>query len=132
MKIILVIALIFLLQLGVRAQSLTIRGIVTSAVDNSTIGGATVKLVKSLATTLTRSDGSFVIISAKESDTLIITHLNYQAEIIVTGYHLLMPIAVKLQLKARQLEEVIINTGYQHIPKERSTGSFENINTALF
>ena len=36
------------------------------------------------------------------------------------------------QVKEKNLDTVIINTGYQQIPKERATGSFTSISKALF
>lgn len=40
-------------------------------------------------------------------------------------------LVIKLERLANQLEEVVVNTGYQMIPKERSTGSFSMVSEKL-
>lgn len=117
---------VLLLSKFLNAQE--IRGVVTSE-DNSPIAGATVRLIKSESHTLTGQDGKFIITTDFTNDTLIISHINFQVQQIpVTGKAL----TVKLVAKIKQLDPVLINTGYQDIPKERSTGSFERISNSLF
>lgn len=41
-------------------------------------------------------------------------------------------IVVILKADGRQLQEVVVNTGYQKLPQERATGSFELIDNKLF
>lgn len=105
-----------------------IRGIVT-AEDNSPVAGATVRLLKSKLSTLTAEDGKFIITSGINNDTLIISHVNYLMQTIRVTDNF---ITVKLIAKIKELDAVLINTGYQDIPKERSTGSFEKISSELF
>ena len=42
-----------------------------------------------------------------------------------------MPLQVSMAADNRQLDEVIVNTGYQDLPKERATGSFYQIDNKL-
>src|SRR5699024_8862274 len=61
-----------------------------------------------------------------------ISHLSYQDEKIPITWNSATSFDVILKpAEATQLKEVIVNTGYQSIPKERATGSFEKIDGAL-
>lgn len=37
-------------------------------------------------------------------------------------------LAIRMKAKVRELDDVTVNTGYEKVPKERATGSFEFIN----
>ncbi|TGV02123.1 SusC/RagA family TonB-linked outer membrane protein [Flavivirga rizhaonensis] len=70
-------------------------------------------------------DGSYSI-AANVGDTIVFTYLGFKpVEVLIddrTRYD------IKMEPSSLQLDEVeIYSTGYQEIPRERSTGSFENI-----
>ncbi|MGN6416661.1 MAG: TonB-dependent receptor plug domain-containing protein, partial [Pseudobacter sp.] len=92
------------------------------------LSGATIQNRNSKISVTSLQDGSFTI-SAEEGDIVVVSYVGYEpAKLTVTSLMIsngslssisLKPYAIKLEEV-----EVTINTGYQHIPKERATGSF--------
>src|SRR5690606_38393924 len=59
------------------------------------------------------------------------TFIGYNA--VESNYSVAVPMRIHLVPKDNQLDEVeVVSTGYQKIPKERATGSFELINKEQF
>jgi TonB-linked SusC/RagA family outer membrane protein len=72
--------------------------------------------------------GKFMIRGAKDTDSLIVTHTGYMPLTVpLRSVSMVDPLLLRLQHDARPLEEVIVSTGLQRIPRERATGSFELI-----
>lgn len=90
--------------------------------------GATVKVKGGTKTTFTTTKGTFAIYGPKKG-ALIISYIGYSSkEITLTGLDPRLQIEVKLIPGANDLGEVnVVSTGYQDLPKERATGSFEVI-----
>lgn len=132
-KLLLYIACFLLTALQAAAQSRYLTGRVVTP-DSRPLAGATVRLAGSPAVS-TDLNGHFrIAVPAAAADSL---HL----EIAYIGYttlHLALrpgdgqPLRIVLMPAANQLEEVVVSTGYQELPKERATGSFEKVNTELF
>lgn len=96
--------------------------------ENDPIADATVVLKGKNIKTSTNENGYFTI-NAGEGDRLAIQIMGYRTtEIPVT-----LPLeTITLQKIEQEIEEVaVIKTGYQNIPKERATGSFVFIDSAL-
>ncbi|MGV3528114.1 MAG: SusC/RagA family TonB-linked outer membrane protein [Flavisolibacter sp.] len=86
------------------------------------IAGATVLLKRTGATIITTADGRFSFPSSGPADTLVVSAVGYTTAYIRNnerGKHTII-----LKTKDTELETVVINTGYQRLPKERITGSF--------
>lgn len=81
----------------------------------------------------TRSDenGFFSLGNFTGSDTLIATHMGYQLLQITLDENTTFPLRLFMEPMVQNLEEVIVNTGYQTTPKERATGSFVKIDNQL-
>lgn len=95
------------------------------------ISFATVTAKQAKLSAVTNEQGYFSMQLSFAADTLVITHTAYETvEIAVAA--LRENKVVELQKKAVLLQEVVVNTGYQFIPKERATGSFSQIDNALF
>lgn len=95
------------------------------------VAGATVMVKGSTYATATDEKGEFRLDEIEETSTLIITGANIETnEVKIRGRE---TIAVKVQTKVAVSETVTItvNTGYQDIPKERATGSFVFIDSAM-
>ncbi|HLP37724.1 SusC/RagA family TonB-linked outer membrane protein [Lacibacter sp.] len=89
----------------------------------------TAKLAKLSA--VTNEQGFFSLRLSFAADTLAVTHTAYETlEIAVEA--LRENAVVEMQKKTISLQEVVVNTGYQVLPKERATGSFARIDNALF
>ncbi|TJZ49867.1 SusC/RagA family TonB-linked outer membrane protein [Sphingobacterium olei] len=108
----------------------TLGGVVRSAADGQTIEGVSVQAGNKY--TLTDKEGRFTITVADAKGVLKIYHIGYTAQTVAydetTTY-----VDITLQPSENQIEEVdVVSTGYQRIPKERATGSFEFVDSALF
>lgn len=99
--------------------------------NNWPVIGATIKVLNSTIATISDEKGHFSI-KANYGDTLLITAIGYTPTKSLVQPNLGF-ITVKLLPNIKQLEEVqIVNTGYQKLPKERATGSFDFIDNRLF
>lgn len=103
-----------------------ISGHVRSAVDNSAVRGASIVLLKSGMQYSSGRDGAFELI-LDTIDTARISYVGYKPYLLPLDPQMATPLDVRLGALDAQLEEVVINTGYYSIPKERSTGSFVHI-----
>lgn len=123
-----VIVIFILLNKTLLGQpAVNITGTILSA-DGHPIAGATIMLKHQSAEATSAIDGSFTIMLGSKNDTLIISHIGYAAkEISIASINAGKPLIVEMDKKSTELEEVIINTGLQHIPKDRATGSFDYI-----
>lgn len=112
----------FIFTERVSGQTLNITGTIKNESDESPILGATIAIKGRLNKTSTDEKGLFTI-RALSSDTLSISAIGYfKFEIPVLAFK---SGVIVLKSKITDLVTVeIVNTGYQKIPKERSTGSF--------
>ncbi|MCY4779261.1 SusC/RagA family TonB-linked outer membrane protein [Sphingobacterium sp. UT-1RO-CII-1] len=109
---------------------LVLRGEVRSAADGQAIEGATVSVAKRNA--YTDKEGKFSIRVNNTSGIIAVKHIGY-SEQKVTYENINAFLKISLQTSERQIEEVeVISTGFQAIPKERATGSFEFVDNKLF
>lgn len=99
-----------------------VNGTVFSSEDNAPLSGATIK--SSDKTTNTDEMGQFKIALKKGLQTIQISFTGYQERLV--NFQLLKDttISITLSKAATLLEEITVSTGYQNIPRERSTGSF--------
>ena len=101
--------------------------------EGKPVAGASVQ-VKSAATkgVSTNAEGYFELKGMDEKATLIISGVNIEThEVKVSGKTALGDVVVKVKV-AEGEEVVLVNTGYQQLPKERATGSFEMVDNKLF
>lgn len=83
--------------------------------------GASVRVKNSSRAVMTGNDGSFEMTGVDEQAILIISFIGYENREIRANTDLG---SVQLSPVTSKLEEVMISTGYQTLPKERATGSF--------
>ncbi len=126
--------LLFLLLLVAGAQHRAycqreLRGQVLDAHTDLPLAGASITLVAARQTVTTGTDGRFRLAPAP-TDTVLVTYVGYAPQ--------RLPVAalpgeatVRLVPKDGMLTEVLVNTGYQTLPKERATGSFTHIDGKL-
>lgn len=93
--------------------------------------GATVSVRGIDQSTASGTDGRFLLKGINEKAMIVVSSVGYESKIIkLSGQKELV---VRMAATAQEMKEVVVmNTGYQQIPKERSTGSFEQINTKKF
>lgn len=107
-----------------------LRGRVLSAADQLPLAGATITLSGTSSTVASDSKGYFTI-TVPEGAVLSVSFIGYKnAEVQVTA-DTKSDLIILLELSANTLEEIIVSTGYQELPKERATGSFVKLNNEL-
>lgn len=88
--------------------------------------GANVRISGTSHRALTDIDGRFRFANAPEKGRLIISYIGYRTDTIAIAGR--TNFEVKMDPQAMEIETVnIVSTGYQDLPKERATGSFETI-----
>lgn len=116
----------------VKAQNtIPISGKVITSI-NSPLSGAGLALRNSKRQTLTGINGQFTINALVLPDTLLIQHTGFTSRRILITAATPLPLEIILEPITTTLDEVIVNTGYQDIPKERISGSFFKIDNTLF
>lgn len=125
-----------LLFMGVLLFSITchgqqrLTGKILSAETQRPLPGTSVYLKGSKVSASSDAAGKFILALSLPSDTLIISHIGYQTRYIPVSKET-EPLVIQLQDTAARLQEVVVSTGYQKIPKARATGSFEKIDNQL-
>lgn len=128
MKKILYCLAIALCPVLVACQSITINGKILDENGNP-VPNATITIKLSNKKTISDRYGIFSINDSRLTDTLIITAVGYETTEEPNNIRGL--VTVYLKHSTKELDEVLINTGYQFMPKERSTGSFTRLDNNL-
>ncbi|MDR6782844.1 TonB-linked SusC/RagA family outer membrane protein [Pedobacter africanus] len=101
-----------------------VRGTVVDA-DGNALSGATVKVKGTNRVVVTDNNGEFNFRNVDENAVLEISYLGYRTREVKVAKN--MP-RISLELSSGELSEVfVISTGYQTLPKDRSTGSFAHV-----
>lgn len=108
------------------AQRTTIEGHVRSLLDKSPLEAVSVENHDGNETTLTDNEGFFRLRALSGIKRIKISSVGFETQVVElteddTAFE------VFLKPKENELEEVVVNTGYQRIPKDRSAGAFEQI-----
>jgi TonB-linked SusC/RagA family outer membrane protein len=103
---------------------------VLSAEDGSPIGNVTVSVKPLGAMSFTDTAGNLFIVLPEKKLTMEISHIGFLSQFIDIAKEQTQ-IVVYLKPSESILKNVVISTGYQHISKERATGSFATVNNAL-
>lgn len=108
-------------------DSIVYKGTITDE-NGKPMAGATVKVKDSRKVTYTTPKGTFAIYGPKKGGSLIISYIGYLTkEITLSGVDA-NQVSIKMVPGSNNLGEVnVVSTGYQDLPKERATGSFEVI-----
>ncbi|WP_342331913.1 SusC/RagA family TonB-linked outer membrane protein [Pedobacter sp. FW305-3-2-15-E-R2A2] len=116
---------------SIRDKDIIIRGKVVDENGNP-IAGATVTEKGTDNRAIAGENGEFILTNVAENATIVVTFIGFTPEEYrLTGKK--SGISIVLQRSSIKLEEVeILSTGYQKLPRERSTGSFEKIDNKLF
>lgn len=91
---------------------------------------ATIQLLRTGARVITDAQGDFHISGWRPTDTLLITAAGFASLKIPVSAEAAWKIQLTREIK--ELDEVQVNTGYQRLPRERSTGSFAFVDSALY
>ena len=104
--------------------------LVAANTTHSPLAGADLALVSAKRRAVSGADGGFHFESVSFPDTLLISLPGYRIKKVplLAGASFL---EIQLEPLITQLDEVVVNTGYQALPKERATGSFVQIDNEL-
>lgn len=97
---------------------------------NQPVNGATLMLKANDTYAISDKNGNFTI-KAVLPDTLIVQKLGFKSKREFIGNANSLFVKIILNPSVSSLQEVIVSTGYQRLPKERVTGSFEIIDKNL-
>lgn len=95
---------------------------------NKPLSGATITIKGTTKSTKTNKNGEYYL-NVNSTAIIVVSYVGYisreiKASNITTGH----PFLITLQSSTSRLEQVeVVNTGYQSLPKERATGSFQTI-----
>ncbi len=103
---------------------LSISGTVVSSSDEKPIQGVSIQVQGEKGRASSKNDGSFSLAVSNSKGTVEFSHMGFRR--LELPYVAGVSLNVKLIPIENQLDEVeVVSTGYQKIPKERATGSFE-------
>lgn len=128
----LVAIMLLLFNITLAQQRIKLRGRVVAHGSDTPIENATVKWNRYAV--ITNENGFFQLeVPPMDTINLVVSHLEYQP----FTYRVLdgrksEPFTIHLLPSEQQLDEVVVSTGYQLVPRERATGSFEHIDAELF
>jgi TonB-linked SusC/RagA family outer membrane protein len=109
-----------------------ILGKVISSTTGEALPGAVIKVTAPHHSTVSNHKGEFILTLSNGTYNISISHLGYKTKSISIQIPLKELLVIALDTDDKNLQEVeIVSTGYQNIPKERTTGSFAFINNEL-
>lgn len=108
-----------------------LRGTVVSAVDNKPLDGVSIRIDQENLQITTSKDGTFELTVKNRKGKIKFSYVGFKTQML--SYTSGVSLTMKLIPEDNKLEEVeVVSTGYQKIPKERATGSFEFVDNKLF
>ncbi|MBD1431607.1 SusC/RagA family TonB-linked outer membrane protein [Sphingobacterium sp. DN00404] len=107
-------------------------GEVIDGKSGKVINGVNMGLVKSQTKSQSDSTGEFYLLLRYSTDTLVFSHIDYEEYRYPVNEATELPLRVKLHPSTKVIDEVVIESGFQSIPKERATGSYATIDSALW
>lgn len=134
-KVLLIIVTVTLIANHVNAQQhkVQLQGKVLNSLNNTPLSNVTISVKGVDQKTSSNEFGDFILsLKTIEGIVLNITMIGYLPQQLELKSRIQEDIIIKLTPINNVLEEVEINTGYQRLPKERSTGSFEIVDAKLF
>lgn len=111
-------------------QQWVLKGKVIDAQSNIPLVGANITVFPSQTERTTNKEGQFMVRPQGGDSLLIVKYMGYKPRTLkITAY--MDYKLVSMETDAALLDEVVVSTGYQQIPKERATGSFVQLNNEI-
>lgn len=108
-----------------------ITGTVISGTDGTPLPGAVLKLIGTTRGVNTDENGLFTLPVEGSNITLSVSFLGYLPLDTNLQVPLERPLIISLKQDASMLDEVVVSTGYQALPRERATGSFVQVDNEM-
>jgi TonB-linked SusC/RagA family outer membrane protein len=129
MKKLLLLIILIAFALTLRAQQ-TVTGIILAADTKLPLPGATVKDNQGKAVAITDTKGWFSVPAVTLPARYTISFTGFE-ELVVNVTSPGDKVIAELKPSSASLQEVVISTGYQKVPRERATGSFVQVDNNL-
>lgn len=128
----LIVTVLFnLTSLAQRPSPYLISGVVRSAGDHRVLPGATVLPDNGRSAVITDENGRFHFTTIRPKGTFKVSFVGLQPQNFNYNTDDQKPIVIELISDSKSLMEVTVSTGFQTLSKERATGSFSQIDSAL-
>lgn len=115
----------------VNGQKYQLAGVVVSATDGKPMQDVSIRIEAENLQIRTSRNGAFELLVKNRKGKIKFTNVGFKTQEI--NYTSGVSMVVKLIPEENKLAEVdVVSTGYQKIPKERATGSFEFVDNKLF
>lgn len=109
--------------------ALDVHGKVTDSIGNP-LEGATVSIKGTNKQVITDKNGEFSFSDIPDDGSiLVVSYIGSKTQEIAINKYISNPLIIGLFPEVARLQEVVVSTGYQNIPLERATGSFEHIDS---
>lgn len=115
--------LMAILPFNAKAQSLTIKGVVTDAATNEPLPGAAVMIKGTTNGAITDIDGAYSLV-AKQGDTLVCSFFSFDDQEVIVNIASVINFA--MQTSHNKLEDAVV-VGYGTLKKTQLVGAVENI-----
>ncbi|NNU34419.1 hypothetical protein HK413_10275 [Mucilaginibacter sp. S1162] len=102
-----------------------------SSITGLPLSGVTPVFSGGRTSTVTDTSGYFSLALRQSPDTLRITCVGYKPIRMPVSYATLLPLQIQMEPLISELNEVVVSTGYQDIPRERATGSFYKLDNQV-
>lgn len=110
----------------------TISGRVVIANDGTPLNGVNIKVLGSKGNSITDVNGNFSI-QAHDGSILEFSYIGFESKQTIINTKIKSTFQIELDRLDGVLEEVsVVSSGYQPIPKERATGSFDFVDNKIF
>jgi TonB-linked SusC/RagA family outer membrane protein len=124
---------LFLFALKLSAQPKVLKGRIENSETKEAVQGASISTKDAKSYTVSNPNGSFEILIPDTVRLIIINHIGFhEQQVTLQDGFASAPLLISLAPKSIELQEVLVSTGYEMLPKERSTGSFAFIDEKLF
>ena len=126
------VILISFLLLSYLSYAQTFRGVIVDSLTNKAIAGVHIQLLNNHSFTTSDGNGRFMITVRTSPDSIMVSLLGYRTYWMFLRSIPANELIIRLSPDTKALQAVVVSTGYQTLSKERSTGSFEQIDQTLF
>lgn len=106
----------------------TIHGTVMDGQTNAPVAGVNIMHSSREQAVQSEANGRFILQVVSLPFSITLSHIGYQTQTVQITDTVCI---IRLQPKEETLEGVTVSTGYENLPKERATGSFEQIGNQL-
>lgn len=98
--------------------------------EQNPVAAATIELLRTRIRVQADVHGNFLLQDARPGDSILVIATGYAS--LRVAVQMRSGWIIQLQPLVKELEEVQVNTGYQRLPRERATGSFAFVDSALY